>query len=63
MVEEAGENCIVLLEVSAVAAQQLPFDPALEVAEVVLGLPVWVRARSVSSMDRIQVVMEAQAVV
>lgn len=63
MGEEAGENCIVLLEVSAVAAQQLPFDPALVVAEVVLEFPVWARACSASSTDRIQVVTEAQAVV
>lgn len=63
MGEEAGESCIVLLEMSAVAAQQLPFDLALEAAEVELELPVWARARSASSTDRIRVVTEAQAVV
>lgn len=60
---DAGENCIVQLEVSAAAAQQLPFDPALEVAEVVPGPPVWAMARSASSTDRIQVVTEARGVV
>jgi len=63
MGEEAGENCIALLEVTAVAVRQLPFDPALGVAEVVLGLLVWAMARSGLSMARIQVVTGAQAVV
>lgn len=60
---EAGENHIVLLEVSAVAARQLPFDPALEVAGVVLEFPAWVGARSAPSANRIQVVTGAQVVV
>jgi len=60
---EAEENCIVLPEVSAVAARQLPFDPALEVAGVVLEFPAWVRAFSAPSANRIQVVTGAQVVV
>lgn len=62
---EAEENCIVPLEVSAVAAAaaQPAFVLAWEEAVVVLGLLDWERTCSGLQMDRIPVVMEAQVVV